>query len=132
VQRQTRISLDVVNTALQRYKLSELSVSYNGGKDCLVLLILFLAGLHPSRVRNDSHPTTATANDTNSSRRIWRRSRVLRNSKMIGFSRGDDEVFNCIEGIRRERIESGASPWDPGDICWYKADGPAWCAADAL
>ncbi|KAJ5249852.1 hypothetical protein N7489_000262 [Penicillium chrysogenum] len=67
VQRQTRISLDVVNTALQRYKLSELSVSYNGGKDCLVLLILFLAGLHPSRVRNDSHPTTATANDTNSS-----------------------------------------------------------------
>jgi FAD synthetase len=47
VQRQTRISLNVVSTALQRYKLSELSVSYNGGKDCLVLLILFLAGLHP-------------------------------------------------------------------------------------
>ncbi|KAJ5423214.1 Phosphoadenosine phosphosulfate reductase [Penicillium cf. griseofulvum] len=40
VQRQTRISLEVVSTALQRYKLSELSVSYNGGKDCLVLLIL--------------------------------------------------------------------------------------------
>jgi FAD synthetase len=48
VQRQTRISLNVVSTALQRYKLSELSVSYNGGKDCLVLLILFLAGLHPA------------------------------------------------------------------------------------
>ncbi|KAJ5348975.1 hypothetical protein MYU51_011705 [Penicillium brevicompactum] len=47
VQRQTRISLDVVSSALKRYKLSELSVSYNGGKDCLVLLILFLAGLHP-------------------------------------------------------------------------------------
>ncbi|KAJ5120877.1 uncharacterized protein N7515_010265 [Penicillium bovifimosum] len=54
VQRQTRISLDVVHTALQRYKLSELSVSYNGGKDCLVLLILFLAGLHPRRTHNDS------------------------------------------------------------------------------
>ncbi|KAJ5479925.1 hypothetical protein N7530_005434 [Penicillium desertorum] len=51
VQRQTRISLEVVSTALQRYKLSELSVSYNGGKDCLVLLILFLAGLHPSRAQ---------------------------------------------------------------------------------
>jgi FAD synthetase len=59
VQRQTRISLDVVHTALQRYKLSELSLSYNGGKDCLVLLILFLAGLHPRRANNDSQ-----SNDT--------------------------------------------------------------------
>ncbi|KAJ5102368.1 hypothetical protein NUU61_004590 [Penicillium alfredii] len=47
VQRQTQISLEVVWSALSQYKLSELSVSYNGGKDCLVLLILFLAGLHP-------------------------------------------------------------------------------------
>ncbi|KAJ5894829.1 hypothetical protein N7495_006520 [Penicillium taxi] len=47
VQQQTRTSLEVVATALQRYKISELSLSYNGGKDCLVLLILFLAGLHP-------------------------------------------------------------------------------------
>lgn len=47
VQRQARISLDVVASALSQYKLSELSLSYNGGKDCLVLLILFLAGMHP-------------------------------------------------------------------------------------
>lgn len=47
VQRQTRTSLEVVKNALQQYKLSGLSLSYNGGKDCLVLLILFLAGLHP-------------------------------------------------------------------------------------
>ncbi|KAJ5159453.1 FAD synthase [Penicillium canariense] len=47
VQQQTRISLDVVSKALSQYKFSELSVSYNGGKDCLVMLILFLAGLHP-------------------------------------------------------------------------------------
>lgn len=46
VQRQTRTSLDVVKAALARYRLSELSLSYNGGKDCLVLLLLFLAGLH--------------------------------------------------------------------------------------
>lgn len=59
VQRQTRISLEVVSTALQRYKLSELSVSYNGGKDCLVLLILFLAGLHPTGARNDTTPSPA-------------------------------------------------------------------------
>ncbi|KAJ5356997.1 Phosphoadenosine phosphosulfate reductase [Penicillium concentricum] len=45
----------------RRYKLSELSVSYNGGKDCLVLLILFLAGLHPTRARNNI-PSNAEAN----------------------------------------------------------------------
>ncbi|KAL5359931.1 hypothetical protein BJX96DRAFT_164789 [Aspergillus floccosus] len=52
VQRQTRISLDVVASALSRYTLDELSLSYNGGKDCLVLLVLFLASLHP-------HPSPA-------------------------------------------------------------------------
>lgn len=45
VQRQTAISLDVVSAALQKYDISELAVSYNGGKDCLVLLVLFLGGL---------------------------------------------------------------------------------------
>lgn len=47
VQEQTRISLSVIERARAQYKISELSLSYNGGKDCLVLLILFLAGLHP-------------------------------------------------------------------------------------
>ncbi|KAG0130643.1 hypothetical protein HOY82DRAFT_368060 [Tuber indicum] len=47
VQRQTVISLGVIEEALQRYKLENLSISFNGGKDCLVLLILFLASLPP-------------------------------------------------------------------------------------
>ncbi|RPA97440.1 adenine nucleotide alpha hydrolases-like protein [Choiromyces venosus 120613-1] len=47
VQHQTRISLDVIEEALRRYKLENLSISFNGGKDCLVLLILFLASLPP-------------------------------------------------------------------------------------
>ncbi|OGE55320.1 hypothetical protein PENARI_c004G12117 [Penicillium arizonense] len=63
VQRQTRISLDVVATALKRYKLSELSVSYNGGKDCLVLLIIFLAGLHPS-ANNTNINSTSSSEET--------------------------------------------------------------------
>ncbi|KAF7187464.1 putative FAD synthase [Pseudocercospora fuligena] len=46
VQRMTRESLGVIGEALERYTLSELSFSYNGGKDCLVLLILYLAALH--------------------------------------------------------------------------------------
>ncbi|RFU30588.1 hypothetical protein B7463_g5737, partial [Scytalidium lignicola] len=49
VQRQTRVALGVITTALERYSIDELSLSYNGGKDCLVLLILLLAALatHP-------------------------------------------------------------------------------------
>ncbi|PLB33899.1 FAD synthase [Aspergillus candidus] len=46
-QHQTRTSLAIIKDALTRYQLPELSLSYNGGKDCLVLLILFLASLHP-------------------------------------------------------------------------------------
>ncbi|OAA58004.1 FAD-binding domain containing protein [Niveomyces insectorum RCEF 264] len=45
VQNQVRVSMDVIEKALQRYALDELSLSYNGGKDCLVLLILILACL---------------------------------------------------------------------------------------
>ncbi|KAM3555917.1 hypothetical protein ARSEF4850_005774 [Beauveria asiatica] len=44
-QEQTRISLQVVEKALKRYKFEELSLSYNGGKDCLCLLVLLLACL---------------------------------------------------------------------------------------
>lgn len=66
VQRQTQISLNVVTETLSKYKLSELSLSYNGGKDCLVLLIIFLAGLHPysNHVRNDHKTTTQTSSGT--------------------------------------------------------------------
>lgn len=55
VQRQTAISLDVVSAALHKYEISELAISYNGGKDCLVLLVLFLAelGRRQSQQRNE-------------------------------------------------------------------------------
>ncbi|KAF2204652.1 adenine nucleotide alpha hydrolases-like protein [Delitschia confertaspora ATCC 74209] len=46
VQAQTKIALDVISKALDQYTLSELALAYNGGKDCLVLLILFLCALH--------------------------------------------------------------------------------------
>ncbi|KAL2822986.1 FAD synthetase [Aspergillus granulosus] len=45
-QRETRHSMGIVEVALSRYKVSELAVSYNGGKDCLVLLVILLASLH--------------------------------------------------------------------------------------
>ncbi|KAL1303555.1 hypothetical protein AAFC00_006925 [Neodothiora populina] len=46
VQEQTRLSIKIIADALERFSLEELSLSYNGGKDCLVLLILYLYGLH--------------------------------------------------------------------------------------
>ncbi|KAK4574745.1 3'-phosphoadenosine 5'-phosphosulfate sulfotransferase [Recurvomyces mirabilis] len=55
VQEQSRESLKVLEEALQRYSLDELSLSYNGGKDCLVLLILYLSALH---IHTTKHPTT--------------------------------------------------------------------------
>ncbi|EPE05906.1 fad synthetase [Ophiostoma piceae UAMH 11346] len=45
VQSQVRVSVDVIEQALRQYTLDEISLSYNGGKDCLVLLILILACL---------------------------------------------------------------------------------------
>ncbi|KAL8682189.1 MAG: hypothetical protein Q9186_001726 [Xanthomendoza sp. 1 TL-2023] len=50
VQIQTKKSLAIIQEALDRYPLASLSLSYNGGKDCLVLLILYLSLLatHPS------------------------------------------------------------------------------------
>ncbi|KAH6604739.1 phosphoadenosine phosphosulfate reductase [Trichoderma cornu-damae] len=43
VQEQVRISARVVDEALERYRPEEISISYNGGKDCLVMLIVLLA-----------------------------------------------------------------------------------------
>lgn len=65
VQRSTRTSLEVVASAVAQYGLSGLSLSYNGGKDCLVLLILFLAGLHPyaSHVESTSEDSNSSAHN---------------------------------------------------------------------
>ncbi|KAK0383657.1 hypothetical protein NLU13_9568 [Sarocladium strictum] len=43
VQAQLRTSMKVIDDAFSRYSLDEISLSYNGGKDCLVLLIMILA-----------------------------------------------------------------------------------------
>ncbi|KAL1889249.1 3'-phosphoadenosine 5'-phosphosulfate sulfotransferase [Sporothrix stenoceras] len=58
MQSQVRISVDVVEQALRRYTLEEISLSYNGGKDCLVLLILILACLP---ICNEAPKATADA-----------------------------------------------------------------------
>ncbi|KAI5837607.1 hypothetical protein DFP73DRAFT_575895 [Morchella snyderi] len=54
VQHQTKISLQVIQEALQRYSFDELAISFNGGKDCLVLLIIFLAELSQNSLPKSS------------------------------------------------------------------------------
>ncbi|KAF1817030.1 adenine nucleotide alpha hydrolases-like protein [Eremomyces bilateralis CBS 781.70] len=63
VQEQTKVALGVIDSALDRYGLNALSLSYNGGKDCLVLLILYLCAIHRRQALstlqppNDANPT---------------------------------------------------------------------------
>ncbi|EED18620.1 FAD synthetase, putative [Talaromyces stipitatus ATCC 10500] len=48
LQKQIRISIEVIEESFRRYRPEELSLSYNGGKDCLVLLVLILVCLPSS------------------------------------------------------------------------------------
>ncbi|EMR61488.1 putative fad synthetase protein [Eutypa lata UCREL1] len=59
-QKQVRVATGVIDEALRRYRPEELSLSYNGGKDCLVLLILILASL-PSHF-----PSSTSSSDSSS------------------------------------------------------------------
>ncbi|CEJ90829.1 hypothetical protein VHEMI06583 [[Torrubiella] hemipterigena] len=57
-QSQAKASLVSIEKALAQYSPSEISISYNGGKDCLVLLILILACSPPATENsNNSHST---------------------------------------------------------------------------
>ncbi|CCC06495.1 hypothetical protein SMACR_04888 [Sordaria macrospora] len=58
-QRRARDAMEVIEEALRRYRPEEISLSYNGGKDCLVLLILILAcwpaSIQPSTASTKQH-----------------------------------------------------------------------------
>ncbi|ONH64669.1 putative FAD synthase [Cyberlindnera fabianii] len=45
-QKRVRHSLSVLQTMLDQFNLDQIAISYNGGKDCLVMLILYLSVLH--------------------------------------------------------------------------------------
>ncbi|RKF56643.1 putative FAD synthase [Golovinomyces cichoracearum] len=70
VQAQTRVTLDVIKTALERYSLEEISLSYNGGKDCLVLLILLLSALAGTGAIEPVETTTTSSSRARSSSKI--------------------------------------------------------------
>lgn len=54
---------DVRYRLIEGFSLDELSLSYNGGKDCLVLLILYLSALHSHFTRSAISKSQAPATD---------------------------------------------------------------------
>lgn len=54
VKKQVQLSLDIVDDALGQYSLDELALSFNGGKDCLVMLILILAQMYRQYEKDSS------------------------------------------------------------------------------
>ncbi|KAK4453185.1 hypothetical protein QBC34DRAFT_396544 [Podospora aff. communis PSN243] len=59
-QSQVRVAMGVIEKALQRYEPDQLSLAYNGGKDCLVLLVLILSclpSLFPEQPQLPPQPT---------------------------------------------------------------------------
>ncbi|KAK3954886.1 hypothetical protein QBC32DRAFT_67986 [Pseudoneurospora amorphoporcata] len=59
-QQRARDTMEVIEEALRRYRPQEISLSYNGGKDCLVLLILILA-CWPASIIQPSTTTTSSS-----------------------------------------------------------------------
>lgn len=45
VQARLHVSMGVVEQTLKTYRLEQIAISYNGGKDCLVLLVIYLASI---------------------------------------------------------------------------------------
>ncbi|KAI1775437.1 adenine nucleotide alpha hydrolases-like protein [Hypoxylon cercidicola] len=64
VKNQIIIARGVIDEALRRYRPDELSLSYNGGKDCLVLLILILASLPSSACLQTSSSSSTSTTQT--------------------------------------------------------------------
>ncbi|KFA76860.1 hypothetical protein S40288_10758 [Stachybotrys chartarum IBT 40288] len=57
VQARLKKSMDIVQESFKRYRPEEIAISWNGGKDCLVMLVVILASLARSFKPTDSTST---------------------------------------------------------------------------
>ncbi|ODV61066.1 FAD synthase [Ascoidea rubescens DSM 1968] len=81
-----RESLRVIASQLNVYHLNQLSISYNGGKDCLVLLILYLSQLAT---------TTTTDNNNNSNKNFSKK--PLLDSIYINYEHNFSDLDSFID-----------------------------------
>ncbi|KAK0720018.1 hypothetical protein B0H67DRAFT_484685 [Lasiosphaeris hirsuta] len=61
---QVRLAMATIDEALQRYGREEFSLAYNGGKDCLVLLVLILACLPAQKNQQQPHKANPSTEPT--------------------------------------------------------------------
>ncbi|CAK7898449.1 flavin adenine dinucleotide synthase [[Candida] anglica] len=60
VKEKVKKSLEVLECAIDRHGLEEIAISYNGGKDCLVMLILILATIYKMKYISSGSPDGPT------------------------------------------------------------------------
>ncbi|KAI1752526.1 phosphoadenosine phosphosulfate reductase [Xylaria castorea] len=109
VQARVREAIGVVDEAFQRYEPHEISISYNGGKDCLVLLIIILACLaHRIPPQNKNSPSKIP-NGSSDSMRFPEKFQAVYIVSPNPFSEIDDFVVSSSTEYQLEvtRYESG-------------------------
>ncbi|KAK3498044.1 uncharacterized protein B0T23DRAFT_334564 [Neurospora hispaniola] len=96
-QRRARDAMEVIEEALRRYRPEELSLSYNGGKDCLVLLILILACWPASLQPPSSSSSSSSSSISNSSKQTLPRLQCIYIAPPDPFQEVEDFVATTTE-----------------------------------
>ncbi|KAJ2987134.1 hypothetical protein NUW58_g4672 [Xylaria curta] len=94
VQARVREAIAVVDEAFQRYEPREISISYNGGKDCLVLLIIILACLAHRLPSSSKHQLSQSPNGSFDSKRFPDKFQAVYIVSPHPFSEIDDFVVS--------------------------------------
>ncbi|RWA11367.1 hypothetical protein EKO27_g3744 [Xylaria grammica] len=94
LQARVRETIGVVDEAFQRYELREISISYNGGKDCLVLLIIILACLARRYPPPNQGRTSKTPNGSSDPMRLPEKFQAIYIVSPHPFSEIDDFVVS--------------------------------------
>ncbi|KAI0205021.1 phosphoadenosine phosphosulfate reductase [Astrocystis sublimbata] len=94
VQVRVREAVGVIDEAFQRYEPQEISISYNGGKDCLVLLIIILACFAHRLSSTDKSSSSQTPNGTSGPIRSPKKFQAIYIVSPHPFSEIDDFVLS--------------------------------------
>ncbi|KAI0875211.1 phosphoadenosine phosphosulfate reductase [Hypoxylon argillaceum] len=94
VQTRVREAMGVVDEAFQRYQPREISISYNGGKDCLVLLIIILACLAHRSPKPNKNESSRSPTESSSSLRFPEKFQAIYIVSPHPFSEIDDFVVS--------------------------------------
>ncbi|KAI1425317.1 phosphoadenosine phosphosulfate reductase [Xylaria sp. FL1777] len=94
LQARVREAMGVVDDAFHRYAFREISISYNGGKDCLVLLIIILASLAHRYPPPDTDKSSKTPNGSSDAVRFPEKLQAVYIVSPHPFSEIDDFVVS--------------------------------------